>query len=257
MEIKFLVETALIAHGLPSVTNDDLIACLSPLKAVFCYIEKGQTKLGTIEDFIPLMQTADSLIRIDQNGLEKAISNKLSCALTASATMAVCKSMNIPLAVTCGMGGIRNNLLSSDLPALADTGVALIATSPKDMLDIPATLKWLSSNNVSVFSTKTNFCTGFVFSSAKESVPQLPYKSITSVKENTLILNPIDETKRIADKTILSKSISAGIEAEKNGRYFHPAVNKEIDRLTGGYSSKLQLSSLADNIKLALNLAKT
>ena len=240
-----------------SATDDDLIFHLSSLNATFCYLEEGQIKLGTIEDFIPLRRKADKLIRIDLNSLENAISHKLSGALTASATMAVCKKLNVPLAVTCGMGGIRNNTSSSDLGALANTDVTLIATSPKDMIDIPGTLHWLKSNNVSVFSTKTEFCTGFIFSSTRESVTKLTYENPKSVKGKALILNPIDETKRIADKTILIKAVSTGIEAEKNGGYFHPAVNKEIDRLTNGYSTKLQLSSLADNIKLALNHAKT
>lgn len=46
---------------------------------------------------------------------------KQSGALTASGTMAVCVKMGIPVAITCGMGGIgdiKGEELCPDLPAL-------------------------------------------------------------------------------------------------------------------------------------------
>ena len=52
-------------------------------------------------------------------------------------------------------------------------------------------------------------------------------------------------------KATASEAILKGLEAEQKGEYYHPAVNKEIDRLTDGYSTKIQLESLVENVRLA------
>ena len=49
----------------------------------------------------------------------------------------------------------------------------------------------------------------------------------------------------------LKDKIREGKKAEAAGQYFHPAVNGEIDELTEGYSSVIQLKSLLENAKLA------
>ena len=53
--------------------------------------------------------------------------------------------------------------------------------------------------------------------------------------------------------TALMKPIERA--AEDAGAYYHPAANGEIDRRTGGVSSKIQLVSLQENIRLAASLA--
>ena len=39
----------------------------------------------------------------------------------------------------------------------------------------------------------------------------------------------------------------AGHETQRRGFFFHPAVNGERDRLTGGHTSRIQLASLTAN----------
>ena len=254
MEIKFLVETALLTHGLVSASNADIHSAFEGVSALFGWVDKGQIIIGTIEEYLPFRERCDSLIRIDCDLLTKAQKEGLSGALTASGTMAVCKLMGIPLAVTCGMGGIgeiKDEKLCPDLPALAQMEVTLISTSPKDMLDIKATLNWLKDNGVSVSGNNTDMCSGYVFSLANEHIKPLSITSFTIGKGHNLILNPIAESKRICDADILKKAILKGLEAEQKGEYYHPAVNKEIDRLTDGYSTKIQLESLVENVRLA------
>lgn len=69
-----------------------------------------------------------------------------------------------------------------------------------------------------------------------------------------MILNPIPERERVQDSSILADAIKAGKQAEAEGRYYHPAANGEIDRRTGGYSSRIQLESLQRNILLAQSI---
>jgi len=254
MNPRFLVETALLTHGSASASNEDILSIFEGSDAFFCWIDNGRIKIGNIKEYIPIRKKSDHLIRINHTMIHEVIKSGGSGALTASGTMAVCKSMDIPLAVTCGMGGIDHNKISPDLKALAKMDVALISTSPKDMFDIPATLKWLKDSSVSIYGNNTDKCTGYIFSVANEKITPIPSSSLSLGKSHTLILNPIDEHKRINDMYILKKAVLMGIEAEQKGKYFHPAVNKEIDRLTNGYSTVIQLSSLADNIRLAQEL---
>jgi Uncharacterized enzyme involved in pigment biosynthesis len=192
MEIeKFLVESALLTHGLKSVTNNVLMNEWHCGKKNIVWVDKGNVVVGNIYEFGVFRREAEELIRIDCFTLKDAIKNKLSGALTASGTMKVCEKMGIKLAVTCGMGGIgdiKGEELCPDLPALRDIPVSLISTSPKDMLDIKATLDWLKENNVKVVSKED--CTGYIFNSTKVKVDKFE-EDVDWKNGKLLILNPI------------------------------------------------------------------
>lgn len=101
---------------------------------------------------------------------EKAMKEKLSGALNALGTMAVCEKLGISLAVTCGMGGIgdiKGEKLCADLPALARIPVTLVSTGPKDMLDRKETISWLIQHKVKVLGAWRDYCTGYIFSGEK------------------------------------------------------------------------------------------
>lgn len=260
--MRCLVETALLTHGLRSITNEELADGWFCPDAVLAWVDRGELKLGSITEYLPFRERAAELIRIDCDHLEEALQSGASGALTASGTMAVCQKMNIPLAITCGMGGIgdlRGEELCPDLPALMRIPVALISTSPKDMLDRPATLDWLRRHGVHTVGAP---CTGYLF--CGEAVPlELPLSVVKSEEEvrrltadgGLLILNPIPEEKRVQDRCILADAIKAGKQAEAEGRYYHPAANGEIDRRTDGYSSRIQLESIQQNYLLARSIA--
>ena len=259
--MKHLVETALLTHGLRSVTNRELESSWHCPEATLAWVDRGELKLGTIGEYLPFRERAEELVRIDCDHLEEALQKGVSGALTASGTMAVCQRLKLPMAITCGMGGIgdlRGEELCPDLPALMNIPVALISTSPKDMLDIPATLQWLRQHGV---HTAGEPCTGYLFCGESNplELPLSEVKSETAVRRLTadgglLILNPIPERERVQDSSILADAIKAGKQAEAEGRYYHPAANGEIDRRTGGYSSRIQLEGLQRNILLAQSI---
>lgn len=253
----FLIETALLTHGLRSIDNQLLKQKWTPDTGSLVWVDKGKIRVGDIDEYIPFHEHSSELIRIDCFTLERALSEGLSGALTASGTMAVCAEMGIALAVTCGMGGIgdiQGEELCPDLPALNTLPVALVATSPKDMLDISATISWLLDKGVRVFGRYASSCTGFMFNTASVGLTgiyngELPYKKM-------LLLNDIPVEKRLTDISILHKAIAAGKEAEAQGRYYHPAANAMIDLLSDGKSSLLQLDSIIENIKWAEEISK-
>lgn len=249
----FLVESALLTHGLRSLSNDEIKSQWNCADKNICWVDGGNIVIGNIDEFLFFRNRQSQLIRIDCKTLSTAIKDKLSGALTASGTMAVCEKLGIKLAVTCGMGGIgdiKGEELCPDLPALVQIPVSLISTSPKDMLDVGQTIKWLKNNGIDVCCINSNFCTGYIFNSCNVPVKNVK-TDIKIISKKQLILNPIPENQRVSDLSILHKAIEVGKKAEKDGEYYHPAVNGEIDRLTDGYSSLIQLKSLVQNVSLA------
>ena len=69
-----------------------------------------------------------------------------------------------------------------------------------------------------------------------------------------LWLNPMPKEKRVQEYCMLEEAVIYGKEQEKQGYYFHPAVNAKIDELTAGRSSEMQLESLAANARFAEEL---
>lgn len=256
--MRFLAETCLLTHGLRSVTNEEMAAAWPFSEPCLVWVENGEIIHGDMERFLSFRTNCANVIRFDCYNLAEGLEKGLSGALTASGTMEVCRREGVPLAVTCGMGGIGDiagEELCPDLPALSDLGVALIATSPKDMLNIPATLDYLKSHGVTVAG---NRCTGYVFCSTdvETSAPLSAYPNAAAIESaakngGLLLLNPIPENQREQDLTIVEKAVEAGKRAEATGGYYHPAANAEIDRLTAGHSSRIQLNSFIANIRMA------
>lgn len=253
----FLVETALLTHGLVSVSSDQLLDTWPEDDDLLVWIDRGQIVVGGMEDYVPFRRRAASLSRIDCFHLQEALQTGASGALTASGTMAVCAQEGIGCAVSCGIGGIgdiRGEELCPDLPALRDIPVILIATSPKDMLDIPATIAWLTESGVTVLGKGSDACTGYIFRSTDVPLSGMLSADAALSAGPLLILNPIPREKRIDDLSYLQTAISEGKQAEAAGGYYHPAANAAFDRLTDGLSSQIQYESLLENVRLAEKL---
>ena len=151
--INFVVETALLGQGLVSVSNNR-IEELWPDGALVTWLQKGRVVLGSIEEFLYYKEQIKSWRRIDGLKIYDSMNEGVDGFLTASATVKVARDLGYPVAVSAGIGGIGDIIeerLSYDLPALAQTEITLIATSPKDMLDIPGTINWLHNNGVKTF----------------------------------------------------------------------------------------------------------
>lgn len=258
---KFLVESCLLTFGLKSVDNAALLESwrAAGLGGVnIAWVEAGEVRFGGIEDYLSFRAAAPRG-KFSSERLDRAAAEKSSGALTASGTMEVCRRLGIPCAVSCGLGGIgevKGEELCPDLPALRDTGVVLIGTSPKDMLDRAATMEWLAENGVKVVGDGTDECTGYVFNGEPVKLAGELKPGAEPAKAPLLILRGIPAEKRIKDAPILKQAVADAKEAEAHGGYYHPAANASLDRQTDGYSSRIQLDSLLDNIKFAERLAE-
>lgn len=264
--MEFLIESALLTHGLFSLSNEELLDTWTFPEAPIVWVEHGVIQEGPMDAFVGFRSRAQKAMRIDAFMLDSALEQGCSGALTASGTMEVCRRRGIPFAVTCGMGGlgdIRGEELCPDLPALSTLPVVLISTGPKDMLDRKGTIDWLKAHGVRVVGAEEAVSTGYLFvgeqipldGTVGERMPQQE-NGERAFQPPLLILQEIPISKRITDSSILARAIAEGKRAEQEGRYYHPAANAEIDRRTAGASSRMQLRSLLENARLAERLSK-
>ena len=258
--MKYLIETALLTHGLRSLTNNYLLENWTLPEALIAWIYKGEIKIGTITKYLSFRTEAQSAIRIDCSILENVPKQSPARCCTRN-HVAVCKKLGIPAAVTCGMGGIgeiKGEELCPDLPALAEIPIILISTGPKDMLERKATVSWLTSHGVQVIGANRGFCTGYLFHGEPVKLQGVlrsaGCRTKAGMPEGELCpatVCEIPEKLRVSDRQILTEAIIEGKRAEQEGRYYHPAANGKIDEMTNGYSSEIQLASLLDNARLA------
>ena len=246
----FLVETALLTHGLPSISSEEIGLTL-PNLPFYAWVEEGEIVIGDLEVFLPFREREDHHHRINKDTLSLACEKKWSAPLTASGTMAVCENTKRPLAVSAGIAGIGNTpqkTIGADLFALDTLPVGLIASGFKDLMDLEETFKWLKDHRIKVVGHHDPFYEGFLF---KESSIPLDgiYQEGTSLT-GTLLLSPL--SKKLSDRNILQKAFEEGKNAYEKGENFHPAVNGALDELTDGLSSRWQLDALKENIQWAL-----
>ncbi|MGB4504573.1 MAG: pseudouridine-5'-phosphate glycosidase [Syntrophaceticus sp.] len=255
---SFIVETALLGQGLVSVSSNQ-IKELWPDDALVSWLQRGRIVLGSMVGFLHYKDQTESWQRLDGLTLYEGIKEGVNGFLTASATMAVARDLGYPIVVSAGIGGIGDIIeerLCYDLPALAKTKITLVATSPKDMLDIPGTIGWLHKNGVKTFGVGTEYCDGYVFVGQKTKLMQaLSHDELgLIVGGHNLILNPIPHEKRLQNSDYLREAIKAGKLEEQNGGHYHPAANRRLDELSQGRSSIIQLQSLIANIDVARNI---
>lgn len=255
---KYLIETALLTHGLYSVSDEELVKLWEPEEKSIVWLEKGKIKIGGIEEYLPLRKRSKEVARISYDMLDEAISKKIDAALTASATMLVAEREGIGLAVTSGMGGvsdIKGEKLCPDLFAVRDIKVVLIATVPKDVVDVKETLNWFKKEKVAVYGRYKSYINGFMIIDKEHRIdgvwtgeyPEPPM----------LLLNPISEEERIKESDIIEKAKAFAREAQSKGEAYHPAANKYLDIATKGRSSLLQLKQLINNVQWARELSNS
>lgn len=248
---EFIIESALLTHGLKSIGSDQLKRELDK-KWKIAWLDHGQVIIGNVDKFCEFRERAADYGRVNYFNYDQAIREGRSGALTASGTMRVCEDRKISLVVTCGIGGLvpdQDVEKCNDLRALMQSEVSLLATSFKDMFDFSYTAEQAEKAGVGVCVSDEALPEGYVFLHQEVAGTGLPV--VKNVESHKLCLNLIPAEKRIQDHHILEEAVIYGKEQEKQGHYFHPAVNQKIDELTDGRSSEIQLESLIANARLA------
>ncbi len=252
---EYLVESALLTHGLKSITNETLLGVWKRKGKRIAWMESGKIRTGTIQEYCEFRENARCDARINYHNFQHFKREKRSGVFTASGTMKACELLEIPLAVTCGMGGLTAGQKKGDchdIDALTVSDVSLVAVSPKDMFDLKLTLECIKAEDIRILGYHTDTCSGYMFAGTEVILSGAWEKE--PLRAKTLYLRKIPEENRIQDGRILEDACAYGLEKEKEGYYYHPAVNAKIDEMTQGRSSQIQLEALLQNIEWAEEL---
>lgn len=255
MEYKFLVETALLGQGLMDCGNRQLAEIwhkfLPADLRVLVWLWQGKIVLGNIEEFLQIRHT-ENMGRYNMYNLAAAQEKKRSGFLTAGGAMKIAADFGKKLVVSCGIGGIQGEEISSDYPALCGLDVVLLATAVKDMFDVQAAFDYLHNRGYTVKGLDCNSANGYLFVGDSVKLDGIVGCPLTDITEDCrLLLNPIPRAERLTDRNILTRALAAGNTARTEGREFHPAVNRALAEFSQGQTSEMQLRSLLTNIKWA------
>lgn len=268
------LESTIISHGMPNPKNyetaleiEKTVRDNGAVPATIAVIN-GIIKIGLNKKEIEFLSVENGIHKASRRDIPVIISQKLSAAVTVSATMICAELAGIKIFATGGIGGVHRNAqntfdISADLTELAQTNVAVVSAGVKSILDIGLTLEYLETIGVPVIGYKTDefpafysresgFNVNYRMDSAKEIAEMIKAKWDLGLNGGVIIANPVPEEysmeKNKIDKAIeeaLKKADEKGIR----GKDVTPFLLSRIKDITGG-------KSLESNVKLVLNNAK-
>lgn len=156
------LESSLIAQGLPPPHNlETALAAEAAVRAsgavpATTAVEGGRVIVGA--DRRLLERLADPERRPSKaasRDLGPLLARRALASTTVSASMRVAHAAGIAVFATGGIGGVHRDAatshdVSSDIDELAATGVAVVCSGAKSILDLPATLELLETRRVPV-----------------------------------------------------------------------------------------------------------
>ncbi len=169
------LESTIISHGLPRPDNlriareiEDAVRAGGAVPATIAVVD-GVARVGLDEDALAAIAERDDVAKASVRDLGFVAAQGGSAATTVAATAHLARLAGIRLFATGGLGGVHRGARetwdeSADLVALARTGIAVVCSGVKSILDVGATLERLESLNVPVVGYGTDAFPGFYIS---------------------------------------------------------------------------------------------
>lgn len=159
------LETAVLTHGLPHplgletvLAMQDAVRAAGALPAVVGMLA-GRLRVGLDPDQLAALARAPAPRKLGRRDLALAALAEADGGTTVSATCWAAARAGIEVFATGGIGGVHRGAaqdVSTDLPALAQSPVLVVASGAKSLLDLPATLEVLETWGVPVLGYGTD-----------------------------------------------------------------------------------------------------
>jgi len=272
------LESTVISHGLPWPENLDLARTMEArVRAGGAFpatvaVLGGRVTIGLADSEIEHLARAAGVLKISRRDYGLAAAHRRDGATTVAATMLAAHWAGIRVIATGGIGGVHrgdHTDVSADLPELAQTPVVVVCAGAKAILDLPATLEWLETHGVPVVGCGTDEFPAFF---SRESGLKLDARADTpeqaaaivrahwgmGFSAGVLVCVPCPaEAARPA--TEMERAIAAALrEAEAHnvrGKAVTPFLLRRVSELTHGESTAANLALLANNARVAAEIA--
>lgn len=274
------LESTILAHGLPAPRNrsaaDELEARVRAHGAVPATV--------AVLDGVPRVGlSATELDRVCGGGLDKLSVRDLGMAVglgrdgatTVAATAALAAAAGVALFATGGLGGVHRGAreswdVSADLAALARTGVLVVCSGVKSILDVAATLEVLETESVPVLGYRTDAFPGFYRRDSGQPVPwrvDSPGQAAAvwrahrdlSPGVGAVLAQPVavpDELDAALHDRLLAEGLAMLAERGITGKDVTPALLEHFHTGSDGASLRTNLALVLANAGLAAEVAR-
>ena len=273
------LESTVLTHGLPRPQNLQLAHDMERAvreqggtPATIGFLD-GCLHIGLTERELERLANEQHAYKVGPRDFATVITQQACGGTTVAGTMFACKTSNVKVFATGGIGGVHREMstdISADLQALASIPMIVVCAGAKAILDLPATLEYLETMSVPVIGYGTDAFPAFYsresglgVSLRLNSPQEIVYFAKThwsaGMQSAVLVVNPIPEADAIpkAEMEPVIESASREAKVKKiHGKELTPFLLNRISELTKGESMKANLALLLNNARLAAQIAR-
>lgn len=275
------LESTLLSHGLPRPRGHavglELEATVREQGAVPATVAlvAGEARVGLDEEGLALITERDDVLKCSVRDLAPLAARGGHGATTVAATAHLAARAGIRLFATGGLGGVHRGARetwdeSADLDTLARTGIVVVCSGVKSILDVPATLERLESLSVTVLGYGSDRFPGFYLSdsghpagwrvdSPDEIADVIRSREALGTDGQALVVaNPLPVDEQL-DPEQHDRSLRAGLHAAERegvaGKDVTPFLLERFRTETEGASLEANVRLVLRNAELAARIA--
>lgn len=275
------LESTIISHGLPRPDNlriareiEDAVRSGGAVPATIAIIG-GQPHIGLDEDALRHVADGDSVVKVSVREIAMLAAAGGDGATTVAATAHLAAAAGITVFATGGLGGVHRGARdswdeSADLTALSRTGVLVVCSGVKSILDVAATLERLETLSVGVLGYRTNRFPGFYLADSGHPIDwrvDTPEQAADVLRARRrlgtdgyglVLANPIAADGAL-DQALHDRVLAAGLAAADaagvRGKDVTPFLLDYFHRETHGASVAANIALVLSNARLAAEVA--
>jgi pseudouridylate synthase len=275
------LESTLISHGLPRPRNLDVareieaaVRAAGALPATIAVVG-GEARIGLDQAALELVAAGDGVVKCGVRDLAPLAARRGHGATTVAATAHLAMRAGIRLFATGGLGGVHRDAreswdVSADLETLARTGIVVVCSGVKSILDVGATLERLETLNVTVVGYATDSFPGFYLTDSGYPVPwrvESPEEVAAVVRAReelgvgdraVVVANPLAPDQQLdpgQHDQVLAAGLSTAEREGVTGKDVTPFLLEWFHRETGGASLDANVRLVVRNAELAARIA--
>ena len=273
------LESTLICHGLPRPRNLELgravesaVREAGAVPATIAIVD-GIARVGLGPATIERLANADDVVKCSPRDLALVMAGRALGATTVAGTIRIAAAAGIRVMATGGIGGVHRGGessldVSADLHELARTGVVVVCSGAKIILDLPRTLEVLETLTVPVLGYRCDRFPAFYARDSDLPVPRLDGIAAAAAvvraqaalgwPTGLVLANPPPAEFALPRAELEAWIATATAEAAGRGvigKDTTPFLLAALARLSGGRTVALNEALVLDNARVAAALA--
>ena len=273
------LESTLICHGLPRPRNLELgravelaVREAGAVPATIAIVD-GIVRVGLGPATLERLANADDVVKCSPRDLALVMAGRALGATTVAGTIRIAAAAGIRVMATGGIGGVHRGGessldVSADLQELARTGVVVVCSGAKIILDLPRTLEVLETLTVPVLGYRCDRFPAFYARDSDLPVPHLDGIAAAAAvvraqaaqgwPTGLVLANPPPAELALPRAELEAWIATATAEAAGQGiigKDTTPFLLAALARLSGGRTVALNEALVLDNARVAAALA--